>query len=143
MRVPVVKARREDGGWRAARGRHARASRRSHQIGNFADFCNDCGNCDVFCPEDGGPYLVKPRFFGTLPRGRRDRPRDGFFVRGSEEARRSCGGASQGREFRLHIDEGRVRYRGEGFDVGFAEAEPCGRSAATPRCEVDLAYYTS
>jgi putative selenate reductase len=28
-----------------------------HQIANYADFCNDCGNCDVFCPEDGGPYI--------------------------------------------------------------------------------------
>ena len=33
------------------------------QIGNIAEFCNDCGNCDTFCPEDGGPYLRKPRFF--------------------------------------------------------------------------------
>jgi putative selenate reductase len=36
-----------------------------HQIGNFADLCNDCGNCDVFCPEDGGPHRVKPRFFAS------------------------------------------------------------------------------
>ena len=35
------------------------------QIGTFADFCNDCGNCDVFCPEDGGPYIEKPRLFGS------------------------------------------------------------------------------
>lgn len=35
----------------------------SHQLANYADFCNECGNCDVFCPEDGGPYVVKPRFF--------------------------------------------------------------------------------
>jgi len=39
---------------------------KSHQIANFADACNDCGNCDVFCPEDGGPYIEKPRFFGSL-----------------------------------------------------------------------------
>jgi putative selenate reductase len=29
----------------------------------LADFCNDCGNCDTFCPEHEGPYLQKPRFF--------------------------------------------------------------------------------
>src|SRR5262249_7941551 len=39
---------------------------KSHQLANFADFCNECGNCDVFCPEDGGPYIEKPRFFGTI-----------------------------------------------------------------------------
>jgi putative selenate reductase len=34
-------------------------------IGNVADLCNDCGNCDVFCPEDGGPQRLKPRFFAS------------------------------------------------------------------------------
>ncbi|RPJ46061.1 MAG: hypothetical protein EHM19_04605, partial [Candidatus Latescibacterota bacterium] len=37
--------------------------RPSHQIANIADLCNDCGNCDVFCPEDGGPQNRKPRVF--------------------------------------------------------------------------------
>jgi putative selenate reductase len=53
---------------------------REHQIANYADFCNDCGNCDVFCPEDGGPYIEKPRFFSSLESWRRD-PRPGFYVR--------------------------------------------------------------
>ena len=39
---------------------------KAHQLANYADACNDCGNCDVFCPEDGGPYIEKPRFFGSL-----------------------------------------------------------------------------
>lgn len=39
--------------------------RATHQLANFADLCNDCGNCDVFCPEDGGPYIEKPRFFSS------------------------------------------------------------------------------
>ena len=45
--------------------------RERHQIATFQDFCNDCGNCDTFCPEDGGPYLEKPRFFGSLDAWRR------------------------------------------------------------------------
>ena len=36
------------------------------QIGTFADVCNECGHCDVLCPEDGGPYLAKPLFFGSV-----------------------------------------------------------------------------
>jgi putative selenate reductase len=35
------------------------------QWANFAEACNECGNCDVFCPEDGGPYVVKARWFGS------------------------------------------------------------------------------
>lgn len=34
-----------------------------HQIANLADFCNECGNCDTYCPELGGPFIAKPRFF--------------------------------------------------------------------------------
>jgi putative selenate reductase len=30
---------------------------------NIADFCNDCGNCDTFCPAAGSPYKDKPRFW--------------------------------------------------------------------------------
>ena len=26
---------------------------KKHQIATFADFCNECGNCDVFCLADG------------------------------------------------------------------------------------------
>jgi putative selenate reductase len=60
--------------------------RERHQIATFQDFCNDCGNCDTFCPEDGGPYLEKPRFFGSLEAWRRQTGLDGFFVRTGEGA---------------------------------------------------------
>jgi putative selenate reductase len=52
----------------------------ARQIGNFADFCNDCGNCDTFCPEDGGPFRLKPRFFVSRERWERDAPRDAILV---------------------------------------------------------------
>jgi putative selenate reductase len=29
----------------------------------FADLCNQCGNCMVFCPEEGDPAAVKPALF--------------------------------------------------------------------------------
>jgi len=54
-----------DRGWTESPGGNF-IIKKSHQIATFADACNDCGNCDVFCPEDGGPYLEKPRFFGSL-----------------------------------------------------------------------------
>lgn len=31
------------------------------QIVNIANFCNECGNCDTFCPTSGAPYKEKPR----------------------------------------------------------------------------------
>ena len=29
----------------------------------FAELCNECGNCMVFCPEEGDPAFVKPRLY--------------------------------------------------------------------------------
>ena len=29
----------------------------------FAELCNECGNCLVFCPEIGDPAVIKPRLF--------------------------------------------------------------------------------
>ena len=31
------------------------------QILNIANFCNECGNCETFCPSDSAPYKVKPK----------------------------------------------------------------------------------
>lgn len=50
------------------------------QYANYADACNDCGNCDVFCPEDGGPQVEKPRFFGSLETYRRYGAPNGYFI---------------------------------------------------------------
>ena len=54
--------------------------RSTHQVFNFADACNDCGNCDVFCPEDGGPYVEKPRLHGTLAGWQADAAHPGFHL---------------------------------------------------------------
>ncbi len=53
---------------------------KSRQFANYADACNDCGNCDVACPESGGPNIAKPRFFGTYESYVRDAGTNGFFV---------------------------------------------------------------
>jgi ferredoxin len=53
---------------------------RDHQIGNFADWCNECGNCDTFCPEYDGPYIKKPSFYNTKEAWADDPKHDGFFV---------------------------------------------------------------
>lgn len=33
------------------------------QILHIADWCNNCGNCNTFCPSSGAPYKAKPHFF--------------------------------------------------------------------------------
>jgi putative selenate reductase len=45
----------------------------------FAELCNECGNCEVFCPETGDPAKVKPALFLDPDRfARGDRP--GFLL---------------------------------------------------------------
>jgi putative selenate reductase len=81
--------------------------KKQHQIANFQDFCNECGNCDVFCPEDGGPFIEKPRFFGSLDAWRR-LPRDGFFCLRQDDVD-AAWGRIRGVEYHLEVD--RVRDR--------------------------------
>ncbi len=137
--LPVVAVRKDGGAWRSRdAGRLVIAE--SHQIGSFADFCNDCGNCDVFCPEDGGPYLLKPRFFGSADAWARDRPHDGFhLVR--QGGRETVLGRFAGREFRLDDEDGRIQYAGEGFSLAFDAADPVGTLAGDAAGEVDLTYF--
>ena len=107
--------------------------RESHQIATFQDFCNDCGNCDTFCPEDGGPYLEKPRFFGSLEAFRRHADRDGFCVERTGGGDRLWG-RLQGVEYRLEVDrdadqavftDGRVT-----LELRHRERTPLGASVA-------------
>jgi putative selenate reductase len=79
---------------------------KAHQIANFQDFCNECGNCDVFCPEDGGPYIEKPRFFGSLQAWTAGCARDGFFAR-RDALGDAIWGRIRGREYRLDVDRAR------------------------------------
>ncbi len=45
------------------------------QVYNIADSCNECGNCETFCPSAGAPYKDKPKVclseesFAAEPRG--------------------------------------------------------------------------
>lgn len=41
----------------------------------LGESCNDCGNCNTFCPEDGDPAKIKPKLFFSERRfGQADRP---------------------------------------------------------------------
>ncbi|GMT44568.1 MAG: putative selenate reductase subunit YgfK [bacterium] len=47
------------------------------QILHLADWCNQCGNCDTFCPTAGKPYLDKPHLY--LKRESFEAGKDGYF----------------------------------------------------------------
>jgi putative selenate reductase len=93
---------RTNGTWRAIAGGVFKVDE-SRQIANFADACNHCGNCDVFCPEDGGPYIEKPRFFGSLDSYRTGRAFSGFVFL-HDEVNTQLLGRFQEKEFELILD---------------------------------------
>jgi putative selenate reductase len=39
--------------------------KQKYQILHFSDFCNECGNCNTFCPTSGAPFRDKPKFWLT------------------------------------------------------------------------------
>ncbi len=74
----------------------------SHQLANFADFCNECGNCDTFCPEYGGPFIEKPAFFGSRISYNGRPARDGFFIEHVDGKERIVG-RIKGQEYGLEV----------------------------------------
>jgi putative selenate reductase len=73
-----------------------------HQLANYADFCNECGNCDTFCPEYGGPFIEKPGFFGS-PAAFAERPgHDGFYIDAQDGCERITG-RIQGQVYTLQV----------------------------------------
>ncbi len=87
---------------------------KAHQLANYADACNDCGNCDVFCPEDGGPNVEKPRFFGSLETYAKHAGGNGFYIGGH-----SIHGTISGRAYILTIDPeaDRARFEPPGAEI--------------------------
>lgn len=94
---------------------------KAHQIGNYADFCNDCGNCDVYCPEDGGPQIEKPRLFSNR-KTYEAAGAQGFLVE-YDGAKRAIYGTLNGKSYRVVIDEDHAS-----FDDGVVEVDFDGRT---------------
>ena len=68
-----------DESWDLQPGRQLIVAKK-HQIGNTGDLCNLCGECDTWCPEDGGPYIVKPTVFLSQASFNDHPTRDGFLI---------------------------------------------------------------
>jgi putative selenate reductase len=76
----------------------------SRQYANYADACNECGNCDVMCPEDNGPFVAKPRFFGSLETFRRFARSNGFYIEYAGK-RKTIYGNVAGKLHKLTVDQ--------------------------------------
>lgn len=79
---------------------------KENQIANLADFCNECGDCDTYCPEYGGPFIEKPRFFFSEKSYRKYGEYDGFYFPTPESLKGRIGG----KEYFLTFDPKKEKY---------------------------------
>ncbi len=94
------------------------------QIACYSDFCNECGNCDTFCPEYGGPYIKKPTFYGSAKTWKEAAPRDGFYLECDKSTAR-IHGRMKGLEYELvsRRDAGEYDYRDAAVEATFRAAD--------------------
>ncbi|MFQ5639361.1 MAG: 4Fe-4S dicluster domain-containing protein [bacterium] len=78
MNIPLTNYRYVDSKFEPVNG-HTFVLKKTSQIANLADFCNECGDCDTYCPEYGGPFIEKPRFFFSEQSYEKHRDYDGFY----------------------------------------------------------------
>ena len=76
------------------------------QIANLADFCNECGDCDTYCPEYGGPFIEKPRFFFSQFTYEKYDNYDGFYF----PTPFSLAGRIESKEYHLSFDPEKKEY---------------------------------
>ena len=88
------------------------AVRKVHQLAVIEGLCNACSNCDVYCPEQGAPFLLKERVFLSLDEFRSAPALDGF-CRQDNTLHARLGGA----EFSLvpETERNLATLRGPGF----------------------------
>ena len=136
--IPIRKVTQTEDGW-VWREEGVLTLDERHQIASFADFCNDCGNCDVFCPEDGGPYVIKPRFFRRREDWSAATDLDGFQLEKSGDSQ-IVHGRFDGEEFVLQTRGEVMWFGGEGFSVQLCRDQPEGTVDGDGAKEIDLTY---
>lgn len=128
----------ESGKWRLEES-GALSLLRRRQIANFADFCNLCGNCDVFCPEEGGPHLRKPRFFASLESWRGS-ALDGFvFLRDGDGE--TAHGRIGGRHYALRVSGACAECAGGGVNLRFPSADLTGSAEGEAVAGADMSPF--
>ncbi len=137
--IPRETVRRDNGGWQSCL-EGAVTIVMTHQIGNFADLCNDCGHCDALCPEDGGPHRKKPRFYGSVDTWRAAAPDDGFYLHATATGDLMMA-RFDGREYSAFFRDGFVCYVGPGFVVEFLERHPTASIRGDASGDVDLTFF--
>ncbi len=85
-----------------------------NQILTIGDFCNECGNCNTFCPTSGAPYKTKPMFYLTEEGFNKETV--GYYFKDGVLKFKNMNSIES-----LHINESYFVYRSELVEVRFSK----------------------
>ena len=112
--------------------------REAHQLAVVEGACNECSNCEVYCPETGAPFLIKETLFLSLSDFRAAAHLDGFC---RDDGRLYA--RIDGRELTLDLDadEGTGTVTGDGIrlDVRWEPLEVTGGTMTGSDTTLDTA----
>ena len=86
----------------------------AHQLAVIEGACNECSNCEVYCPEEGAPFVVKERLFLDRAAFTTEAQLDGFCLEGDTLYARLDGIEMR---FRPEPDRNRATLTGEAFHL--------------------------
>ncbi len=87
-----------------------------YQILHLADWCNQCGNCDTFCPSSGAPYKEKPHLY--LNKELFEKEKDGFYY--EQECAYPCLlGFQNKKQYKLMVKPDILYLESEDFSLSF------------------------
>ncbi len=83
-----------------------------YQILHIVDWCNQCGNCDTFCPSSGAPYKEKPHLF--LDKNYWEQNTEGYYFDKSENTLYL---KQEEQIYQLSENENFYLFKGESFEI--------------------------
>jgi putative selenate reductase len=78
LSIQLQKLVRKSGNWEIVQDDEPFEVKQQRQILHIADWCNNCGNCNTFCPSADAPYKIKPHLF--LNKEAFESGEDGFWL---------------------------------------------------------------
>ena len=77
--------------------------KQKYQVAIYTPFCNECGNCSIFCPTNGSPYLQKPRFYNNIKIFNKE-SNNAYIIYGEEDYKYSLKSRFNGKTLQITIN---------------------------------------
>lgn len=110
---------RKNGEWVVINDDQPFEIKQQRQIIHIADWCNNCGNCNTFCPSAEAPYKIKPHLF--ISKEAFDAENEGFWL-AQTNGKRILHRRSDGKISALVSENGKLIYESDGNRIVMEQA---------------------